>query len=74
MNNLAKPVQTIIENAYSFWRKLSNIDRVIVIEHSCNNVDLPYFEKVASICKNAQWLFYCHTDGDKVRVQQYRSS
>ena len=71
MNNLAKPVQTIIEKANSFWRKLSNIDRVIVIGHSCNNVDFPYFEKVtSSILKNAQWVFYCHTDVDIVRVEK----
>ena len=68
MNALRKPVKKLIKKAQPFWSKLQNIERVETVGHSCNKVDFPYFKKVASICKNAQWIFRCHSDEDKVRV------
>lgn len=71
MNELYKPEETLITRHQDFWLRLKDVDNVIVLGHSCNDVDSLYFEKVVSSVKSAaNWLFYYHTSEDKKRVQQ----
>lgn len=53
-----KPVEDLLKKHENFFQSLVDIDNVIVIGHSFNSVDLPYFQKVAEFAKNAAWTVY----------------
>jgi len=63
-----KGTDQIIKNNEDFFAKLGNIDEVYVLGHSLDDVDLPYFQKLArSVQPDAQWVatFY-NPDDEKV--------
>lgn len=71
MNELYKPVEAIICTHQAFWNQLLHVKKVIVLGHSCNEVDYKYFQKVAvSIPRRAEWVFYYHTGDDRNRMQK----
>ena len=43
-----KPVESIIKNYKKFFCSLSNISEIIVIGHSLNEIDLPYYKMILS--------------------------
>ena len=43
-----KPVESIIQNYKKFFCSLSNISEIIVIGHSLNEIDLPYYKMILS--------------------------
>ena len=54
-----------------FFENIYNVDQVIVIGHSLNDVDLPYFKKInESIDKTAHWTVYYHNPGDQNRFRK----
>lgn len=55
---LQKPVEDLLKQYEDFFQSLSDTDNVIVIGHSLNSVDLPYFQKVAECAPNAVWTVY----------------
>lgn len=68
MNDYVKPVDYIIRDNRAFFSSLSNIERVIVIGHSLNQVDYPYLIKVRdSIKSDAEWIF-TYYDKDDVKA------
>ena len=58
LHALQKPVEDLLKQHEEFFQSLSNTDNVIVIGHSLNSVDLPYFQKVAECAPNAAWTVY----------------
>jgi len=61
-----KRTSRIIDENADFFESLSDIDEVIIIGHSLNTVDMPYFKKVFnSISKNAIWKAYYFEDTDE---------
>lgn len=71
MNELYKPVESIIGIHQDFWSQLQYIEKVVVLGHSCNEIDYLYYEKViASIPRDTQWIFYYHTYDDRRRMQK----
>lgn len=69
-NRMRKHTEEVIQNHSSFFKNLSEIDEVIVLGHSYNDIDLPYFKKIAdSINKNAKWNLYFYSDKDKERAK-----
>lgn len=71
MNELYKPVEAIIVRHQDFWSQLCDIEKVVILGHSCNEIDYLYFEKVtASISRDSKWIFYYHTDDDRNRMQK----
>jgi hypothetical protein len=55
---LHKPSEMIIEQNSVFFNSLKGIDSVIVIGHSCSDVDKLYFEAIAAnVQPEAKWLF-----------------
>lgn len=60
--NLYKPSEDIIRNNSLFFNSLYDIDTVIVIGHSCSDLDELYFKKTAvSVRPDAIWKF-CYFD------------
>lgn len=61
-----KRTSRIIDENADFFKSLSNVNEVIIIGHSLNIVDMPYFKKVInSISGNAIWKAYYFEDTDK---------
>ena len=72
MNELHKDTSSIIRHNATFFRSLSGITHVVVIGHSVNEVDWPYFDEVnKNIGPNAQWQFHSHLSEDKERIEAY---
>ena len=51
-----KPVYEIIKRNCDFFNNLSDIKNIIVIGHSLNKIDLPYFKKIAKNTEKAEWV------------------
>lgn len=65
-NTTLKRTSNIIYENTEFFNSLSNVDEVIIIGHSLNKVDMPYFEKVLkSVRENAIWKAYYFEDTDE---------
>ena len=62
---LKKPVDEVLERHKSFFASLKNIQEVIVIGHSINKIDWPYFEKIARNAPDARWT-YCLRDDERM--------
>lgn len=63
---LQKPVGEVIERNRSLFDSVRQVSEVIVVGHSLNTIDLPYFRKLAACAPNAQWLLCCYSVEDKV--------
>jgi len=65
-DKMRKPTEKIIQNHSFFFNNLSEVDEVIVLGHSYNDIDFPYFNKIAeSIDKKARWILCYFSDKDK---------
>lgn len=54
-----------------FFNNLSVVDEVIVLGHSYNDIDFPYFEKISeSINKNAKWVLSYFSETDKESAEK----
>ena len=72
MNELHKDTSSIIRHNASFFHSLSDITHVVVIGHSVNVVDWPYFDEVnKNVRSNACWLFHSHSSDDRERIEAY---
>lgn len=59
-----KQVETIISTNRSYFDTLRDISEVVVIGHSLNDVDLPYFRKIENCVPGCRWVVYCFEDVD----------
>ena len=67
---MAKDTERIILQNDSFFNRLSSVDRVIVIGHSYNEIDIPYYCKiVGSVRKNAKWELNVYSENDCKRAK-----
>lgn len=72
MNELQKNTSRIIRHNASFFRSLSGITHIVVLGHSVNKVDWPYFDEVKKrVSPDALWLFHSHSSEDKERIEAY---
>ena len=62
---LKKPVEEVLKRHKRFFDSLKNILEVIVIGHSINKIDWPYFEKISRNAPNARWT-YCLRDDERM--------
>lgn len=61
-----KPTESIIECNKSFFDYLTDINDIVIIGHSLNSVDMPYFQKVYdSVSNTAKWTVYYYNSKDK---------
>lgn len=62
---MRKPTETIIENNSEYFNKLNSIDEIVVLGHSYNQIDFPYFKKISEITGNSlRWTLYYYSDND----------
>jgi hypothetical protein len=52
---LQKPVQNVLNRNEDYFNQLSDICEIIIIGHSLNSIDWPYFTKIAGIAVGAKW-------------------
>lgn len=69
-NKMKKQTEKIIQQHSYFFEKLSDISEVIVLGHSYNEIDEPYFKKLAeSIPNTTKWTLCYYTDDDKTKAK-----
>jgi hypothetical protein len=69
-----KDTQDIIRQNKKFFDSLWNIDEIIVLGHSINDIDLPYFEHINRIANKAKWTISYYTDSEPERMREALSS
>jgi len=70
-DKMRKHTENIIQNQTSFFKNLSEIDEIVVLGHSYNKIDLPYFKKIAeSINNNTKWVLSYYSDEDKENAKK----
>lgn len=62
---LQKPVAKVLEANSSRFDSARLADEIIVVGHSLNDIDLPYFKELATRGEGARWLVFCYTETDK---------
>ena len=62
-----KPVNDIIDNNLDYFEGLRSIDIVVVIGHSLNDIDVPYFRKISEVLRDKKWIvsYYEHSEKTK---------
>lgn len=63
---LQKPVEKTLETHKTFFDSLEKTNEIVVIGHSLNKIDLPYFKKVAEKVPTAVWTLYYYTAEEKI--------
>lgn len=72
MNNMYKDTSIIISQNNDFFDSLSNIRQIIVLGHSLNDVDFPYFDKIIQKTgKNALWKYSFYNTEDIERINKF---
>lgn len=65
-DKMRKHTEDIIQNNSSFFKNLSEIDEIVVLGHSYNEIDLPYFKRIAeSVNEKTKWILYYYSEEDK---------
>ncbi|MTJ02659.1 bacteriophage abortive infection AbiH family protein [Idiomarina piscisalsi] len=65
-----KPVENVLEKNQRFFDSLSDISNVIVIGHSLNSIDLPYFKRVVQVVGTVSWVVYIYDIDQKHSVME----
>ena len=60
-----KPVSEVLDNNREFFDSVEDAREIIVIGHSFNKIDLPYFKKLAECTNSVRWLVCCFKESDK---------
>lgn len=72
MNEMCKNSSTIISHFNDYFKGLSGIKQVIVLGHSLNDVDLPYFERIiAETGKDIPWMFSFYGNRDIENINKF---
>jgi len=64
-NKMRKPVEEIIASNYDFFNRLFEIDEIIVIGHSYNAIDYPYFHEISESINTDVVRWYLHYFNDE---------
>ncbi len=72
---LQKPVKEIIGENLGFFKNLQGINEIIILGHSLNMIDIPYFEKIKRyVAESSKWKISFYNDGEKashlIRLQK----
>lgn len=60
-----KPVGDILEHNRATLEGYDNVDNIVVIGHSVNKIDIPYFQCILDAYPNADWQNYNYENIDK---------
>lgn len=68
---MRKKTEEVIRKNNHFFTRLHDIEQIIVIGHSYNDIDYPYFEEVYnSTPENTHWLLHWFSDDDLFYAEQ----
>lgn len=59
-----KPVDDLIKKNRDYFISLSCISQIIIIGHSLNDIDLPYYREIARNTPKSRWIVYCYGEFD----------
>ncbi len=62
-----KPVDEILKKRNKYFNTLRDVTTIIVIGHSLNKIDLPYFHRIAKSAKSAQWKVSYYSNEEKTK-------
>lgn len=62
---LQKPSDKIIAKNREYFESLVGVKEIVVIGHSLNDVDLPYFQEVAEKTMGCRWLVYYYSKSEE---------
>lgn len=72
MNKEYKDSESIVSHNEDFFSSLSGVKQVIVLGHSLNKVDLPYFRRIVQETgTDILWKFSFYGDDDVVKIQKF---
>lgn len=63
---LKKPVQEVLEKNQKMFLDASRSSEIVVIGHSFNYIDLPYFKEVVAHALGANWILCCFKEEEKI--------
>lgn len=64
---LQKPVKEIIRENNGFFKNLKDINEIIILGHSLNVIDIPYFEKVKKYtAESSKWKISFYSDEERL--------
>lgn len=65
LHALKKNVLDVIRNNFDWFTGLSRIHTVVVLGHSLNDIDLPYFQKIYTCTGIASWVVSYYSENEK---------
>lgn len=66
-----KDFDSIIESYSEYFKKMIDVEEVVVLGLGYNHTDYPYFEKINSIIPSAKWILYYYSDEDYKKARKY---
>ena len=70
-DRMRKNTEKIIQNHSHFFNMISEVDEIIVLGHSYNEIDFPYFKKIAeSVDKKSKWVLCYFSEKDKQAAKE----
>lgn len=74
-DKMRKPTDQILNNQTNFFSRLFDVEEVVVLGHSYNDIDLLYFKKIAQSTNiNTKWTLSYFTDKDKIAAEKIMNS
>ena len=68
-----KPVSEILGREQKYFESLRDVDAVVVLGHSLNDIDLPYFERIFSVASKSHWIVSFHGEQERAaHLQQLK--
>jgi len=65
--SLKKPVLETLGNHNEYFSALSSVDIVVVLGHSLNDIDIPYFERIAMVTEGKKWVVSKRSECDEAK-------
>lgn len=67
---LQKPVEEVLNRHKHFFDTLPGVTDIVVVGHSLNKIDLPYFRRIQEQTQSARWTVCLHTPEEKTHRMQ----
>lgn len=70
-DKMRKHTEEIVPKQLDFIKNISNISEIIVLGHSYNEIDFPYFEEIGkTIANTTKWTLHYFSDKDKQSAEK----
>lgn len=70
LHALKKPVDEVLARHRQFFENLKDIETVVVIGHSLNEIDHPYFKRINDVLPDALWQVIYYSEDESTRFIQ----